>query len=726
MDIDIYQQCPIHTDKKMKFCPCCSKDIVNDLQQILAKNKSKQTKGALDQLDRLIEKKGPRDVLLAIKTHLLIKQGEIESAAKTNDRFLENNPSHFMGKQHQALICLGLGDMPGALDSLQDAMDAIKGNEIPLSFTNVFRMLGGALLQQGHVLAGRAHLQFAQMLKGEPDQELQQMLFESYRLQGGPLLLKTDYRLEQPPEGVEWEKKYLNVMRAMNRGQFRKSLQILEKIEENWPGDLVVARSIAVMTSVMADVENMSVAWRRFAEMEAVAEWQAVEAEALAQMFSTEETSEVIDIVRRTMEVDDVSKVFEIADQNQFLVASQPPEEDPFGEGPAPRHTFVVLDRDQLPNADSLTLENVPAVCGELLVYGKQTDKPGRMVLIGPETDRFATSCERIMGAFSDVVQNDGEREAITSTSRAAESLSWNWHFPEGTTREQHAEIVRQKRSHQLLGAWSEVPFRVLGGQTPREAAKETEWIVPLKALVLQLEQVANSQQSGDDHIVALRQELGIEEPEKIEGVRLETEFISPVRQRHLDFESLSDEQLVGLQSDAMTIGNFAVLVQAIPEILNRESLHEKVPPQSCYSMLARLTEDDTEALDYLSKARHAAREANEPIGTYMVQEFEFRLSRGLTENLPELLQNIQQKHMREPNVEYQMAYVLEKFGLISPEGQSRFAGERAPAVAGDSGRDDTGTSGGAIWTPDEASTSSDSEAASPDEGSSKLWLPDS
>ena len=81
---------------------------------------------------------------------------------------------------------------------------------------------------------------------------------------------------------------------------------------------------------------------------------------------------------------------------------------------------------------------------------------------------------------------------------------------------------------------------------------------------------------------------------------------------------------------------------------------------------------------------------------------------------------------MREPNVEYQMAYVLEKFGLISPEGQSRVAGERAPAVAGDSGRDDTGGSGGAIWTPDEGPTSSDSEAASPEQGSSKLWLPDS
>ena len=86
MDIDIYQQCPIHTDKKMKFC--CGKDIVNDLNQILAKNKSKQTKGALDQLDRLIEELGPMELLLNIKTHILITHGDIELAQETNDQFL--------------------------------------------------------------------------------------------------------------------------------------------------------------------------------------------------------------------------------------------------------------------------------------------------------------------------------------------------------------------------------------------------------------------------------------------------------------------------------------------------------------------------------------------------------------------------------------------------------------------------------------------------------------
>ena len=724
MDIDIYQQCPIHTDKKMKFC--CGKGIVQELDQILAKNKSKQTKSALEELDRLIEKVGPRELLLAIKTHILISQGDLQLAQAANEQFLAVTPGHTMGKQHQALISLGQGDIAGAILSLQDAMDAIEGNEIPIAVANVFRMLGAALLHQGQIFAARAHLQFAQMLKGEPDQQIQQLLYESYRLQGGPLLLKADYRLGQAPADVEWEKKYLNVMRAMNRGQFRIGLRILKKIDEHWPGQAVVVRSIAILTAVLADTDQMAASWRKLAELETVPQWQAVEAEALAQLFSPQDPSDLVDVVRITFEIENLERAFEIADQQPFMVQNQTPEQDPFGEGPAPRHAFVVLDRDELKTAEGLAIDTMPVVSGELMMFGKQTDRSARIVLVGAETDRFQDVRQRVADSFSEVINIEGQREAITSTSRAAEALSWNWHVPEGCTREQHAELVQEQQAQQLLGAWSDVPFHVLGGNTPKQAAQDAQWAIALRALVLQLEQASYTQATSDEPIVALKESLGIELPEKIEGGRLETEFVSPVRQRYLDFASLSDEQLVGLQSDAMAMGNLAVLKLAIPEILGRESLREQVPPQACYSMLARLTEDDKQSLEYLSKARQFARQANEPVGTYLVQEFEFRLSRGLTDNLPELLQTIQQKHMREPNVEYQLAYVLEKFGLISGEAQSgddsKVAGRSEMPVS--AGQRDAASGG--IWTSDDGSNAAENPETPPEKAGSKLWLPDS
>ncbi|MEE2825312.1 MAG: hypothetical protein VYE64_01650, partial [Planctomycetota bacterium] len=281
-------------------------------------------------------------------------------------------------------------------------------------------------------------------------------------------------------------------------------------------------------------------------------------------------------------------------------------------------------------------------------------------------------------------------------------------------------------RTQQLLETWLDLPFHRLGGKTPREAAGQADLSIALEAMVLQLEQTAQSQSGDDAHIVALREALGMEQPEAIDGKRLETEFVSPLRQRYLDFSSLSDEQLVGLQGDAMAMGNLAVLKKAIPEILERESLQEQVPPQACYSMMARLVEDDQEGLEYLSKARQAARQVDEPVGTYLVQEFEFRLSRGLTDKLPELLQTIQQKHLREPNVEYQLAYILEKFGLISGDGQGPGPSPSAPPPEMAGPGSETEGSSGALWTPDDAGQPAEAPDSSPESGGSKLWLPDS
>ena len=76
MDIDIYQQCPCHAEKKIKSC--CGKEIVGDLNSVLAKNSAGQPAAALDLLDRTIKKTGPKDCLLTIQTHILISNGEVE------------------------------------------------------------------------------------------------------------------------------------------------------------------------------------------------------------------------------------------------------------------------------------------------------------------------------------------------------------------------------------------------------------------------------------------------------------------------------------------------------------------------------------------------------------------------------------------------------------------------------------------------------------------------
>ena len=83
---------------------CCGKDVISELNEILKKSGSGQVRAALDQLDRTIAKRGEKDCLLVIKTHILITANDLASAKETNAKFRKNSPGHSMGLQHLAVI----------------------------------------------------------------------------------------------------------------------------------------------------------------------------------------------------------------------------------------------------------------------------------------------------------------------------------------------------------------------------------------------------------------------------------------------------------------------------------------------------------------------------------------------------------------------------------------------------------------------------------------------
>ena len=287
----------------------------------------------MEQIERVIKKSGERDCLLALQTHINFELGQIDKARESNAQFSAKNPGHPVAFQHDAMIKLSDGDVGAAIDRLQDAMDAIKSNEIPTLFASTFRMVGSVLLAGGHLLAARAHLQFAAMLKEGQDQELNQLIARSYRIPNAPLVLSDDFRLQPAPADVEWAGKYENVGRAMNRGQFRLALKILNRIDENWPNQVQVLRSIAILNSMLANEEEMSGSWKRLARLEQLPHWQAVECEAISLLFDQEEPSGMIPVVSLRSNLKDLDVAFQLLSANTRFSQTREVEEDPFEEG---------------------------------------------------------------------------------------------------------------------------------------------------------------------------------------------------------------------------------------------------------------------------------------------------------------------------------------------------------------------------------------------------------
>ena len=546
MDIDIYQQCPCHSDKKIKFC--CGKEIVGDLNNVLAKNSAGQPAAALDLLDRTIKKTGPKDCLLTIQTHILIANGEIEKAKESNEQFLINCPGHSTGFHHRALIFLAEGKIAEAIEALQDAMDAITGNEIPISLSNAFRMLGIGLFNEGNTIAGRAHLTYALALKGDSDKELIGMLHETLVSRSIPLVLKQDFPLGSPPEGVQWEKKYINVIRAMDRGQFRKGLKFLKKIDEQFPDEAIVLRGIAIVLGYLGRVDEMVPAWRRYSRHEDISLPEAVEAESIAQFFDSELVSSKVSIERVTFEVSETDGVSEQALSHARLASAGSIEEDPFEEGPPPRMAFLVLDRDTVASADDLTLENAPQVIAELLIYGKQTDRSPRIELVTSRDARFDIVKQLVSDTFGEFLQGDATTQEVGQSNEMNELLEWRWHLPKGVTRERHAELVNANRERLVLNEWPKLVFNVLDNKSPEQVGQDPLLEIPLRALLMILESAAEGQYHKDELAGKLRDKLGLSEIEPIvasEGQRVS----SPIIQNYLDFEKLTGEQLLQIQS---------------------------------------------------------------------------------------------------------------------------------------------------------------------------------
>lgn len=706
MDIDIYQPCPCNSGKKIKFC--CAKDITADLNQILSKSAAKQSAAAIDLIDRVVDRVGQRDCLSIIKTHILLSSEEIAKAREVNDQFLKVSPKHPIGLQHLALIQVGERDIAGSVKSLQKAMNSISGNEIPISFGNAFRTVGAGLLAVGHLLAARAHFNYALMLR-EDDEQAQSLLIQTYRVSEVTMLFKHDLRLDAIPddESLPWYKHYNNVFRALDRGQFLFALKILHKADSESPGVPQIKRGIAILTTNLAMDDDMAGAWREYAQLPGISRWDAVEAEAYAQMFDSTEITPEIECVALTMELSNLETASEVAIASPRMVAHDVPEQLEESQGPPPRFLFVVLDRDQVKDPEGLTIDNVPHVIGELLMYGKQTDREARIELVTKKTESFDELNQFVTEAFGQEMIGELTENVLYPSSQMEHVLTWNWHLPQGVTREQYEELHEAMRRRVMLEKWPSITFNLFDGLTAAEAAKEEKYHVPLEALMIQLESSADQQTTDDDLTSELREKLGLPQPESVDPTTLSDRLLSPIRQKYLIVEKLTDEQLVALQSEAMTIGNMVVLRKILPVILSRPSTAELIPHDLCHSVMAQLVEDD-ESFRHLEMARKIAKENGREYGVYLVQELEISILRGKRTRIQPLLREIETKHLREPNVEYQLVRVLQRFGLIGPDGRMPAAPAAAPEPGG-------------VWTPDGGAPAAEPETE-PEE--SKLWIP--
>lgn len=714
MEIDSYQQCPCQSGKKIKFC--CGKDLVSDLNSVLSKERAGQSIAALEQLERTIAKVGPRECLLTIQTHILITHGEIEKAKASNKMLLDNHPAHITGMQHSAMIALAEGKTEEAIDKLQDTMDAITGNELPISLATAFRTLGASLLNDGWLIAGRAHLVFASDLKGGADEELEGMIYDTFGFKGLPVVLKRAFEIAKPPaEDVQWHKKYVNVGRALARGQFRKALKFLEKIDSDFPDQPIVVEAIAIVSSFLAMADSLPAKFRRISSLPDCQPWDAIEAELLAQAVDLNPAVPNLPVLRMSFVLGDVSEANELAASNDQLVALPLDPQDPFGEGPAPKNSYAVLDKALVKSPGELTIENVPNVLAEIKLYGKQTDREARLELVVNDDHCKSGSVTMLNEIFGPLLQDEPAETQLGEISVFDRLFRVDWHLPQGTGREQFDSLM-EKHFPNMAEQYQKLPFRCLDGKSIAEATKTDEYKVRIQALLVRWQHTLANRKGAETANKKLIADVGVELPDAIDPNEGDTFILpSPFQLQFIDLSKLSNEDLFDLHRSVMVLRMPNELLRTVNEMLVRDDF-EFMPRDLMLSIKARGTYDNAEAFACLEEARAEARKADKPVGQILLQEFEMRLARGLTEKLPSLLHTLRTTHLHEPDVETELAQILHQYGLID---EDQIVRGKANAMA-------AATAPGAVpsvATHSAAEPTATSAAA--DEEPSKLWLPE-
>ena len=716
MPIDKYQPCPCGSGKKIKFC--CSADIVAELEKIQRMLDGKQMRAALEHVNHVLERHPDRPSLLSIKALLETELGDTEHAEETVKTFLEASPGSPVALAEQARLYVQEEKPLEAVAALQQAIHGAD-QQLPGRIYSALRDVAMALLSEGRILAARAHLLLHASLSREDDRRSAEVLMELNSAEQVPMLLRQEWRFANCPDDADYAEKFHEAVALMNRACWQAALTRFEELADKHGRQACIHRNIAILRGFLGRDEDAGRSWRRYAVLvEGESMDDAVEAEAMAQLLDAADASEAIDLLDVTLELEDLDQAMET------LLAHKRTPTVPVDltslasdNGPAPKAVFWLLDREMPESGKGLTLETSPGALCEVYVFGRETDKPARLEL-SVSRKRWPQVQEALQAVCGATVAAEPELDVVDKTNVLEDALTWALHFPDDTPRETRMELQNQKRRQVNLDVWPTIAQTALDGKSPHDVQGDPKYRVRLLAAILLLE-LHGQQNRWQFDYDELRTKLDLPAGSVIDPETVDLNQLSVVRYARLDAARVPTDQLATLFQYAAMMSAPMAVRNLGRELANREVTDDLLNKAAVYEILARMSLDGDEALQWIDKAREAEVAAGGSPARWLLAELSLQIEQGNGDRVQELIQRIQAKHQREPGVMQGLMNLLMRYGLLDPYAAGApGAGMPAPGVPAAEADE------GGIWTPDSPASKPAESPAGGGEEKSGLWLP--
>ncbi|MDZ4782685.1 MAG: hypothetical protein SGJ19_20760 [Planctomycetia bacterium] len=704
MTADPYANCPCGSGKKLKFC--CGPHWP-EIERIERLFDSQQDLAALDAINKLEATLPHHAHLMNMKIDLLFAQGRREEAEALQKEFIAAHPDNVNARYRRAAELLDAGEIEQAARLWYDTF-ASTGNTMTGVGLVVARATATAALMAGHFAAGRTLLNILMALDPK-DTTIRDLAVQMMSADGQPPICRELPPLRQRPVDPRWNDEFAAALAPTPLADFPRAEALFAVLSEKAANEPAVWGNLALLRAMLANPQGASEAYARLAACDIP--WDdAVEAEALSVVYRQDASGAIVEILKAAFELSDVDRALELlsAEKRCGRLPSEMLRRDD-EDGPPPRAAFLLLDRPQITDASQVEAHDIPVVGGEISIFGKETDRPARLVLGAfgqPAFDQAIASVRQLLG---EPLPPFGEREIVGSILAEQHAMSWRPHLPATTTADRYYELQVAHERLAVQKNWPDTPNLALDGKSPRSAASDPALRRRLAAALSLLELSSQSLLAPAD-FAPVRAELKLEAPAPIDPTATAADGtpipIPVMRLSRIDASKLSDEDLFHELDRAGAYAASASVAHLGAEALRRPSVTGETRMRVLL-LIARNASDSRSSVKYIQEIQRLAVQAKTSPAPFLIMELRVRLSRREPEEIQRLLQTLMTKHAREPGVAQAVGTILQELGLVGPDGRPTMP----PPGAASAAAEDPGQ----LWTPESA-------AASPAKGG--LWMP--
>ena len=453
MTFDKFQECFCGCGQKIKYC--APKDLLNELDGLQRQIEGDQYSSALQKIERLEKKFGAHPTLLTSRCRIAAQQHATEKLREYAQLFLDRHPDNPYAHGWRSLAEGLLSDWDKAMTYFQHAVertDKLGGpiltalQVMAFTATSNERFAAGCFLTQTLAQAVESEEGVRAAMEAHADE--------------APLPTKHPLEIRENLEG-DLATAAKSAMDDIAHMRWRRALTVFLSLAKKHPKIGALRLMIARLMMLLGqDTDRIADQYRQYASLPDLTYVQRVAAHMYRIAHESPKSDRVVSVTR-TWNIDDAGFWTEkLAASSRCL---HRPESTTPSESPPPKAVMGLLDRDSeaRPNHG----KDAARVLGGLLVFGKETDNPARVVFVGPKPS--IEEVEAFLKAIGDIEESGEEQHHEFSLLRTPPMLDPR------IDREWIGDRLEAFLAEAELAWLGDRPLETFGGKTIVEAAQD-------------------------------------------------------------------------------------------------------------------------------------------------------------------------------------------------------------------------------------------------------------